>query len=233
MALGFAERERSFDHFCALARRAVPGDGVAGGRRAAAIDDPFLLAELAFENRGQGAAAAAVYALEHDRLLVREDGASAFLRCALRWRLGRALLKAGAEPGVTTGIAVLERTVGLLDSLARTPERLPEPHAGETLDRLRFHVHELLASGYRLQGDPFRAASHLATAARLDLEPRLRAAAVVLEAEALVEAGYPEDAGWRIRSEWPQLAAARDPELISRSRSVLAAVTTQAKAQTR
>jgi hypothetical protein len=228
VGLGFAERERSLEHLRALARRTLPGSEDVAGDWAEETDDPFRLAELAFESRGEDGAAAAVYALEHDRLLGREDGASAFLRCALRWRLGRALLTAGAEPQVSTGIAVLERTVGLLGALARAAAGPPALRAGEALERLRFHVHELLATGYRLQGDPFRAAAHLATAACLDLEPRLLAAVVVLEAEALVEAGYPADARWRILSEWPRLAASRDLELLARGRTLLAAVTARA-----
>ena len=227
LALGLAERERSRDHLRALAWRSLPEDETAAAPGADG-DDPFRLAELAFESRGEELAAAAVYALEHDRLLGREDGAAAFLRCALRWRLGRAVLSAGAEPGVSAGIAVLERTVGLLGALAGAAAGPPASAAGEALERLRFHVHELLAAGYRLRGDLFRAAAHLSTAACLELEPRLLAAAVVLEAEALLEAGYPGDARWRIHSEWPRLAASRDPELLARSRRLLAAVTARA-----
>ena len=227
LALGLTERERSLDHLRALACRALPAGETTAATRADG-DDPFRLAELAFESRGEELAAAAVYALEHDRLLVRDDGAAVFLRCALRWRLGRALLAAGAEPWISAGIAVLERTVGLLGTLARAAAGPPASPAGEALERLRFHVHELLAAGYRLRGDPFRAAAHLSTAACLELEPRLLAAAVVLEAEALLEAGYPADARWRIHSEWPRLAASRDPELLARSRRLLAAVTARA-----
>ncbi len=114
---------------------------------------PLRLPETVYEPRGRPAEAAALYALEHDRLGGRSDAFGALARAALRYKLARALHRAPAVPGAAeVARAIMESALRLVEKEeAAAPRAEPTPAESKrgreepsVAVRLRFHVHEWL-----------------------------------------------------------------------------------------
>jgi hypothetical protein len=214
------ERRRYHEDLRNLALRELERQRLSPARQAEAKGDSALLGELAFERAGRETAAAAFYALEHDTLSDLLCSAGMFLRGAWRWRLARALLGPGNVHGAALAVAVLVPAVALTEALAAAPADWRAQISDDAVDRLRFHLHELLGTGYRLLGRPLQAAPEYGLAACLQLEPRLQASAITLEAESLGCAGQRGEARSRLDSRWWRLAA-KDRQLIRRCAELL------------
>lgn len=178
-----------------------------------------LAAGGALTRAGLDSAAAALYLCEHDGLLMRQDGDNVLVRGMLRLKAGEALLRSGGVEAARRCVLVLESTAAELGRLTRMPCSCRETAPAGTAERLRFHSLELAGYAHLYTGRPRRAAAAFrlaAATAETAGEPELAAAAWVLVAEALSEAGDDVAARRLLRSRWPRLAEARDPEVRAR-----------------
>ena len=168
------ERRRYHEDLRKLALRELERQRLPPARQAEAKADSALLGELAFERAGRETAAAAFYALEHDTLSDLLCSAGMYLRGAWRWRLARALLGPGNVYGAALAVAVLVPAVALTEALAAAPAEWRAQISDVAIDRLRFHLRELLGTAYRLLGRPLQAAPEYGLAACLPLSRACR-----------------------------------------------------------
>lgn len=169
---------------------------------------PARLPEAALERKGRPREAAALYALEHDRLAA-EDGpeadavaepAEALLgRAALRYALARALHRAGHRDAgeAERALAVMESVLGLLALVGDDPgagEPVADGGEGSLPWRLSFHAREWLGLRHYEAGRYREAVGEFLRAAEAAPETDLELAAHIFAANALLRAGRKAEA---------------------------------------
>ncbi len=117
--------------------------------RARIAAHPLRLPETVYEPRGRPAEAAALYALEHDRLGERRDEFGALARAALRYKVARALHRVAEAPEATeTARGIMESVLRLIAEIPEGERVVPGAAPGEDSPtmavRLRFHAQEWL-----------------------------------------------------------------------------------------
>lgn len=161
---------------------------------------PARLPEAAFERRGRPREAAALYALEHDRL-VPDDGAEEagagsaeelLGRAALRYALARVLRRIEGE--AERALAVMESVVALLEEGAAAGEPAPVVEEGSLPWRLSFHAREWLGLRHYEAGRYRRAVGEFLRAAESAPDTDLELAARIFAANALIRSGRQEEA---------------------------------------
>lgn len=161
---------------------------------------PARLPEAAFERRGRPREAAALYALEHDRL-VPDDGAEEagagsaeelLGRAALRYALARGLRRIDGE--AARALAVMESVVALLEEGAAAGEPAPAAEEGSLPWRLSFHAREWLGLRHYEAGRYRQAVGEFLRAAESAPDTDLELAARIFAANALIRSGRQDEA---------------------------------------
>ncbi len=187
------------------------------GEREVIAGHPLRLPETVYEPRGRPAEAAALYALEHDRLEERGDDFGTLARAALRYKLARALRRAThVTRAAPTAQAIMESALGLVESLP--PRTVVAGRPGfpggmpTTSVRLRFHIHEWLGLRH-YEAERFAAAEEsFLRAAALVPDTELGVAVLTFAANALLRQGRRTEARSLLDSLRGRMAPAEDRE---------------------
>ncbi len=169
------------------------------GEREAIAGHPLRLPETVYERRGRPAAAAALYALEHDRLAEREDAFGALARAALRYKLARALHRAASlERAGELGFAIMESALRQIEpgvgAQWSAQGTAPGGASPAMAVRLRFHVYEWLGLRHYEAERYAEAEESFLRAAALLPESELGVAVLVFAANALLHQGKRSEA---------------------------------------
>lgn len=156
--------------------------------------DPLRLVEVGFVTRRRRREAAALWALEHERM-GDEPGAgepeTALARLGLRYRLGRSLHR--LEDAAPDACAVMEATIALLDALRGAGGAGLPPELRDTYTRLAFHSREWLGLRRYELGLHHEAERRFREAAAIAPAPDLELAVLVYAANALIARGEREE----------------------------------------
>lgn len=162
--------------------------------RARIAAHPLRLPETVYERRGRPAEAAALYALEHDRLGERRDAFGALARAALRYKLARALHRAETIPGAAeTARAIMESALRRVEEAAAAEPAAQRGRPAMAL-RLRFHAHEWLGLRHSEAGRYAEAEESFLRAAALMPDSEAGVAVLTFAANALLRQGKRREA---------------------------------------
>ncbi|MEM7050028.1 MAG: hypothetical protein AAF604_10225 [Acidobacteriota bacterium] len=165
-------------------------------------DRPLFIAAETYEAEGRPAAAAVLFALEHDRRLNAEGPLERTARAALRFRLAAALWRDGGRLFIQQAIPVLEGILQHLDD--------------DSPANLRFHVLEHLGYNRAALGQSREAAEAFLRAERWAPNGDTRGAVIVLAAEALDHGVGQHAAEHLLRSRWQVLKDVQDVQVLGR-----------------